>query len=224
MIQLPARFIVRFRFHIIAVWVVVAAVAIPHASRVQEVLQVESGTIAHSEAARANRLIEEAFPRPVSNFFAITVSAPAPIDSPRTRALIEELTATAADEEYVTSVVSYLTLEDPTLISDDRTKTFIVVVTDPSNSGSDADLVPVFRQAVHSAVESFDRPIDIFMRERKRRSDRIFIPKKDSLALRMRAHTHIATKVGNLIFQSISIPSKQKKGGAGWINTPIYTV
>jgi hypothetical protein len=37
----PARVIVRFRFLLIAFWVVVAAFAIPRASRVHDVLEVE---------------------------------------------------------------------------------------------------------------------------------------------------------------------------------------
>ena len=89
MIPLPAHAIIRFRFFILSFWVVVAAFALPHAMRVDDVVMVEGGVLAHSEAQRATRLIQDAFPQPVSHFFVITIEAPVPIDIPRTRALSE---------------------------------------------------------------------------------------------------------------------------------------
>ncbi len=98
MIPLPARAIIRFRLFVLVFWVVVAAFALPHAMDVDDVLAVEGGVLSSSEAHRATRLIQEAFPQPVSHFFVITVVAPVPIDSPRTRALIEAVSEAAAAE------------------------------------------------------------------------------------------------------------------------------
>ena len=69
MIPLPARSIIRFRSYVLLFWVVVAAFALPRAAKVDEVLKVEGGVLSHSEAQRATRLIQEAFPQPVSHFF-----------------------------------------------------------------------------------------------------------------------------------------------------------
>ncbi len=158
MIPLPANLIVRSRFYILTIWLVLAVVAYPRAAQVHNVVAVEGGVLTKSESERANRLIREAFPSPVSNFFVVTVSAPVPIDSPRTRALIESLAATARREEYVTRVVSYLTLQDSTLISADGLETFLVAVAVPEEVDAKVERVPQFRDAIHSAVKSLDSP------------------------------------------------------------------
>ena len=67
----PARAIVRFRFLIIAFWVVVAAFAIPRASRVHDVLEVEGATVFATESKEARRIVRNAFPEPLSAFFII---------------------------------------------------------------------------------------------------------------------------------------------------------
>ena len=101
MIPLPARSIIRFRLSVLVFWVVVGVFALPRALGVNEVVQVAGGVLSQSESERATRLIQEAFQQPVSHFFVITVSAPEPIDSPRTRSFLESISTAASSESYI---------------------------------------------------------------------------------------------------------------------------
>jgi RND superfamily putative drug exporter len=154
-IPLPARAIVRFRFLVLTFWVVAAVLALPHATTVDEAVQVEGGVLSHSESDRATRLIQEAFPQPVSHFFVITIEAPVPIDSPRTRAMIEAVANAAAAESYINRVVSYLLTPDSSLVSADRRTTFLVAAARADSLHDPTQRVPAFRTAIHTAVESF---------------------------------------------------------------------
>jgi len=159
-IPLPARTIIRFRFFILSFWVVVAAFAVPRAMSVDEVVAVEGGVLSHSEAQRATRLIQEAFPQPISHFFVITIEAPVPIDSPRTRALIEAVSNAAAAESYINTVVSYFVTPDSSFISADRRTTFLIAAAKADSLHDPTPEVPGFRTAIHSAVESFPSGAD----------------------------------------------------------------
>lgn len=155
MIPLPARFLIRIRYIVLFLWVIVAAFALPLATDVEDAVQVEGGVLAHSESERATRLIQQAFPQPISHFFVITIQAPVPIDSPRTRALLESVSAAAAAESYITRVVSYLVTPDSSLVSPDRRTTFVIAAARADPEHDPTQRVPSFRQAVHSAVQSF---------------------------------------------------------------------
>ncbi len=153
MITLPARTIVRFRFPIVILWAIAILFAIPRAVRVQEVLQVEGDAVRESESERANQLIRAAFPEPVANFFAVTLDAPIPIDRPESQRILEQLTRTAAAEPYITRVVSYLTTEDSSFVSRDRRTTFFLAVLDVAEDDRSTELVPAFRDAIHTTVQ-----------------------------------------------------------------------
>ncbi len=155
MIPLPARSIIRFRFFVLLAWVVVAAFALPLATKVEDVVQVEGGTLSHSEAGRATRLIQEAFSQPVSHFFVITVRAPVPIDSSRTQALLASVSEAAAAEPYITRVVSYLVTPDSSFVSSDRRTTFVIAAARADSLHDPTPEVPGFRHAIHSAVQAF---------------------------------------------------------------------
>jgi RND superfamily putative drug exporter len=159
-IPLPAHSIIRFRLFVLVFWGVVAAFALPRAMGVDEVLAVEGGVLSHSEAQRATRLIQEAFPQPVSHFFVITVEAPVPIDSPRTRALIESIADAAEAEAYISTVVSYFVTPDSSLISADRRTTFLIAAAKADSLHDPTPEVPGFRNVIHSTVESFPSGAD----------------------------------------------------------------
>ena len=160
MIPLPARSIIRFRLFVLGFWVIVAAFALPRAMGVDEVLNVEGGVLSHSEAERATRLIQEAFQQPVSHFFVITVEAPVPIDSPRTRALIEAISDAAAAEPYISTVVSYFVTPDSSFLSADRRTTFLIAAARADSLHDPTPEVPGFRNVIHSTVESFPSGAD----------------------------------------------------------------
>lgn len=153
MITPPAQSIIRFRALVLVFWVVAGLLAWPKASQVQHGLQVEGQRLSESESQLASTLIREAFSQPIAYFFAVTVSGPLPIDSPPTRALIDSLTHAVEQLPYVTRVVSYLSLGDSTLLSDDRLTTFFLATVETPENISPTNYVEEFRDVVHSTVD-----------------------------------------------------------------------
>jgi RND superfamily putative drug exporter len=149
----PARAIVRFRFLIIAFWVVVAAFAIPRASRVHDVLDVEGRPVLVTESYEASELLRTEFPQPFTEFFAITIQAPMPVDSAPYRHLVETLAAVARAQPYIGLVLSLANSNDSTLVSPDRRATFIVAAVNTSYADSSTNLTPRFRQTIHRAAD-----------------------------------------------------------------------
>ena len=64
MIALPARFIIRYRWAVIAAWVALAALLVPRAAHVQRALAVRGGPDRLTESKRVSQLIDAAFPSP----------------------------------------------------------------------------------------------------------------------------------------------------------------
>ncbi len=152
MIAPPGRLIIRFRFLVILFWIVAGVLALPRASAVHEVLEVEGETVEGSDSRIAAEMIRHEFPQPISHYFAVTLTGPVPIDSPPYRALLDSLTSSAVREAYITRVLSYLTTDDEELISEDRHTTFFVAAVAPEN-GSATDFVPFFRETIHGTKE-----------------------------------------------------------------------
>ena len=153
MIGSPARAIVRFRFLIIAFWIAVAAFAVPRASRVHDVLDVEGRVIFPTEASTASRILRDEFPQPFTHFFAVTIDGSVPVDSPPFQQAIEALAAAARAEPYIAVVYAYRTGGDTALVSADRRATFLVAAVDRANADSSTDLTPAFRLAMRRAAE-----------------------------------------------------------------------
>jgi RND superfamily putative drug exporter len=148
-----SRAVIRYRIPVIALWVVIAAFALPRASRVHEVLRVEGETLQPAESKQGDALIKQAFDVPVTSFFVVTITGPVPIDSLPYHALLDSLTLTASLKPYVSRVVSYLTAPDTSLLSPDRRTTFFVAAVRPDLERSPTDNVPAFRQAIHGTVD-----------------------------------------------------------------------
>ena len=153
MIALPGRAVVRFRFLVIALWIGVAVFAIPRASRVHDVLEVEGRSIAPTEARRAQELIREHFPQPFTHFFAVTITGPVPVDSAPYQNVLRTLTEAARRQPAIDLVVSVLESDDETLVSPDRRTTFFLASIAQVHADSATDLVPQFRAAIHDAVD-----------------------------------------------------------------------
>lgn len=145
-----ARAIVRFRLLVIALWILAAALALPRAARVHESLRVDGQTLLASESRRATTLIREAFPAPVTDFFAVVLVGPIPIDSPPYHAFLDSLTLQARSAPYISRVYSYLNTPDSSLISRDRRTTFFIAAVEPDTARSPVDLVPEFRETMHA--------------------------------------------------------------------------
>lgn len=166
MLGSPARAIIRFRFLIIACWIAVAAFAIPRASRVHDVLEVEGGTSTsfETESRTASGIIRTAFPEPLHAFFIIAVEGPTAVDSPAYRDALRRLANAARAQPYVSLVLSPLDTDNPSFISADRRSTFILAALNEAYADTATDLTPPFRRAIHSVAERLPNWADYTVR------------------------------------------------------------
>jgi RND superfamily putative drug exporter len=156
----PARAIVRFRFLIIAFWIVVAAFAIPRASRVHDVLEVEGATEFPTESKRAKAVIRSEFREPLNAFFIIAIDGPTPIDSPAYQDALRRLEQTARAQPYIGLVISPLSSATSTFVSEDRHTTFILAAVGETHGDTATDLTPPFRRAIHSVADRLPNRAD----------------------------------------------------------------
>ncbi len=134
-------------------WTLLTVLAVPRAAVVHEALSVEGAMIPGSDSERATQTIRDAFPLPVADFFAVTITGPIPIDSAQYLAIVDSLSRSATAEPYVSHVISYLDTPDSTLVSVDRRSTFMVAAIRTNYEGSNTDYVPAFREAIHGTLE-----------------------------------------------------------------------
>jgi RND superfamily putative drug exporter len=146
-----ARVIVRFRLLIIAGWAAVALLAVPRASRVADVLSVEGGPV-ETESEQVYRLVREAFPRPIAQFFAVTIQGPMPLDRPVYSALLDSLAAAVQRLPVISRVATYHDTHDSSLVSRDRRTTFFVAALGSRESADATIHAPEVRRAVADAM------------------------------------------------------------------------
>jgi RND superfamily putative drug exporter len=147
-----ARVVVRLRYAIIALWVLVAFFAFPRAGRVGEVLQVEGRSMRPTESDRVQEIIEREFEQPLAQFLAIGIDGPEPVDAPRYQRLIDQLRAAALARPYIAEVFSYLTAPDSGFVSPDRKTTFLLATFHVGDIDTSTTLVPDFRQTIRDAA------------------------------------------------------------------------
>lgn len=164
MLGSPARAIVRFRFLIIAFWVVVAAFAIPRASRVHDVLEVEGTTDFPTESKRAKAIVRSEFPEPLSTFFIIAIEGPTPIDSPAYQDALRRLEYAARAQPYISLVISPMSSTASAFVSEDRRATFILAALDETHGDTATDLSPLFRQVIHAVADRLPNRADYNVR------------------------------------------------------------
>ncbi|MCH7474114.1 MAG: MMPL family transporter [Gemmatimonadetes bacterium] len=144
-----SRAVVRFRYYIIAFWLIVAALAIPRAARVTDVLETGGQLLRSTEAQLTRDIILESFERPIVSFMAVVVTGPVPIDSQAYHLVLENLSAAALQEPYIDQVVSYLTRPDPGFVSDDRMTTFFIATVAEPYATNAGQVTPWLRDAMN---------------------------------------------------------------------------
>ncbi|MBL8985672.1 MAG: MMPL family transporter [Gemmatimonadetes bacterium] len=153
-----ARALVRWRWVVIAVWVVIGAVAFYRAPKTPDRLALRGGSNEPTEARLADRLLAERFARPFGEFFAVTIEGPESFATGAGRAALDSLTAAAARLPYVQSVVSYATRGDSLFLSDDGRLTFFLV-SFSATGDSVGNLVRPFRvEMQHALAKVPNRP------------------------------------------------------------------
>ena len=132
--------LVRWRWLVIAVWAIAGFLAIREAPHTPGLLNLRGGSRRPTEAAHADSLIRTAFPKPLSEFFAVTIDGPEPLDSGRAKAFVDALEETAKRLPYVRGTISYASSGDPIFLSrDHKTTFFVVALATPTVSGFGAD-------------------------------------------------------------------------------------
>jgi RND superfamily putative drug exporter len=147
-----ARALVRWRWVVLVVWVLVGAVALVRAPATPALLNIRGGSARPTEASRTEELLAGRFSRPLGEFFAITVQAPAPFDTPGPRATLDTLLGVLERQPYVRGLVSYASTGDTTFLSRDRRATFVIVALEAPQGDSAGALVLPMRDVVKATM------------------------------------------------------------------------
>jgi RND superfamily putative drug exporter len=147
--------LVRWRWLVIAVWAIAGGFALRAAPDTPALLNLRGGSRRPTEAARADSLIRTAFPKPLSEFFAVTIEGPEAVDAGRAKAFVDELERSVQRLPYVRGTISFASSGDSVFLSRDRRTTFFVVALNTPTSDSAGALVAPFRQSVTTAMTAF---------------------------------------------------------------------
>lgn len=150
-----ARLIVRWRWAVLGIWCIVGVVGGIRAPGTVELLDTSGGAKQPTEATRAEMLLSTSFPAPISEYLAVSLSAPAPFDTvgaPGAPTMVlDSLAAVLARAPKVESVITWHTAKDSTFISHDRRRTLLIVSLVPQPNGA-ADLVPPVRDSIKAVL------------------------------------------------------------------------
>jgi RND superfamily putative drug exporter len=152
-----ARGLVRWRWVVVFIWTVLGVFAAVRAPHTERLLNVRGGSTRATEASEAQDNLEQRFDSPVSEFFAVTLAAPAALDSGPSRPVLDTLVHALVAEPFVRAVVSYASTGDTSFLSRDRHATFMVVALRTTTGDSAASLVPVVRQTIRETLERMPR-------------------------------------------------------------------
>jgi len=170
--ELLARGVIRYRWWIIAGWAILGGLAVNQGSRVLEVLNVGGATRQATESATAEQLLRERFSRSLSDLFAVTFTAPDPLDQPAPRAVLDSLIAALGEETYIHGLAFYRpgsdttylsadghatfrATQDSTFISRDGRSTFILLALTGVSGDSSSKLVMPVRRVIASTLAAF---------------------------------------------------------------------
>ncbi len=152
--RLFARAVVKYRWAVIGLWVIIGTLAVIQARHTPERLDLRGGSTRESEAVLADRLLQSRFSRSIGEFFAITVEAPSPIDRPGPSAVLDSLTAVLEREPYVRSVLAFNTVRDSIFLSADGRTTLILAALTVQGKEAGNYVVPA-RRAIHRVLNTF---------------------------------------------------------------------
>ena len=150
-----AQALVRWRWAVLAVWIVLGVLAVVRAPATPALLNIRGGSDEATEATDAEAMLRERFARPLGDFFAVTVSAPGSFESGRPRVVLDSLVRTLEREPWVRAVAGWTGTGDTTFISDDRRHTFLVLALATTESDSVAALVLPTRASVARTLRTF---------------------------------------------------------------------
>jgi putative drug exporter of the RND superfamily len=158
LIPLPARFVVRWRWPIVAVWVLITALFIPLANNVHHSLQVGGQEMPDAESTRAEMIVRQRFNTPYPAFaVAVVRHDTLRLDEPRYQAYVDSLTVGLQRLGYVLGTINWRSSVDAGFVSPDRKTTFVLAGLRQENDNDPTRYIPEIRtelrriQAAHGA-------------------------------------------------------------------------
>ena len=153
MIAWIAKTVVRRRWLVLVAWAGLAALFLPQALGVQQVLAVRGGSDEETESYRAAQILKQAFPGPFAEYVAIVVHGPISRANRRFSVVLDTLAAAMRRRPYVREVVAASSLGESTFVSQDRRTTFFIaaLATDQTDNISN-NYVPDLRTALREAL------------------------------------------------------------------------
>ena len=149
-----AHALVRWRWAVLVVWMLLGAVALLRAPHTPELLNIRGGSNQATEATIADDMLDQRFDRPLSDFFAVTLEGPAPFDAGRPRQVLDTLIDALEAQPWVRAVASWPATGDSTFISADHRGTFLIVALTVTESDTFASLVIPARELVQRTIAS----------------------------------------------------------------------
>ena len=153
-----ARGLVRWRWLVIAIWVVIGAVSVARAPKTPERLALRGGSSQPTEGRLADRLLSDRFARPFGEFLAVTIEGPTSFAIDPGRAVLDSLTRAAGALGYVQNVVSYLTQSDSLFLSADGRTTFFLVSLAGGGDSTGGLVLPLRRELSQALSRLPNRP------------------------------------------------------------------
>lgn len=154
MASVLSRALIRWRWVIIVFWAVIGYLAAAKSPQVVQVLNVRGGSREPTEASRTDQILRERFTKPLNDFFAVTLETPVPIDSAPTSVLLDSLIAGFSRQPYISTVASFRSTGDSTLVSADGRRTFLILAIDADGGEGVGKLVAPVRALVREAIRT----------------------------------------------------------------------
>jgi len=148
-IPLPATFIVRWRWPIVAFWVLLVVLIVPVASQVHHRLQVGGQEQRNAESTRAERMIRERFATPFASFAVVAIRHDRlGVDDALYAGYLDSLAVALDRFPFVLQTVSWRKTQLPDFRSADGRTTFILVGLRQVNDNDPTSYVPLLRDTI----------------------------------------------------------------------------
>ncbi len=108
-----------------------------------------------TESRVAEQMLRDRFDRPLTDYFVITLEAPAPFDSGRPRMVLDSLISVLRQQPYVRTVAAWPGTGDSTFISADHRTTFLLAALTVTERDTVGKLVTPTRSVVHGTMRTF---------------------------------------------------------------------
>jgi RND superfamily putative drug exporter len=143
------RWLHRWRWGVVAGWLVVLLFAAAGAGKLEQAMQGGTGHIVGSESAAAERMLRDDFANPFAQMLVLVVSSDTQtLDSPGYARFLRDVAAHLRTLPAVTRVATYDDTRDARLVSADRRRAIVLIGVRAGDVGEVERAVPVLREAV----------------------------------------------------------------------------